>query len=106
MQEAWVLVFPSSREGFGLVVVEANACGTPTIATNVPGLQETVRDGETGSLVARNVDALAESIKQMLKDRDLREKLSKRAFEWSMQFDWDRTARKMIEVIEHSINSF
>ena len=103
MQEAWVLVFPSSREGFGLVVVEANACGTPTIATNVPGLRETVRDRHTGIIVDRDVDALAESIKLMLKDKELRGKLSKRAFECSMEFDWDKTAEKMLKVIEEVV---
>ncbi len=103
MQEAWVLVFPSAREGFGLVVVEANACGTPTIATNVPGLRETVRDNDTGILVARDVDALAKSIKRVLQDNELREKLSKRAFEWSMQFDWDKTAGKMLKVLEEIV---
>ena len=60
--------FPSAREGFGLVVVEANACGTPTIATNVPGLRETVKDNETGILTERNVEALAFSIIQILSD--------------------------------------
>jgi glycosyltransferase involved in cell wall biosynthesis len=100
MQEAWVLVFPSTREGFGLVVAEANACGTTCIATNVPGLRETVRDNDTGILVARNVDALAKAIMQVLSDNDFREKLSKRAFEWSTQFDWDRTAEKMLKVLE------
>ncbi len=99
MQEAWVLVFPSSREGFGLVVVESNACGTPTIATNVPGLQETVLNNETGILVPRDVDALADSIKSMLRDNEFREKLSKQAFEWSKQFDWDKTAEKMLKVL-------
>jgi glycosyltransferase involved in cell wall biosynthesis len=103
MQEAWVLVFPSAREGFGLVVVEANACGTPTIATNVPGLRETVRDNDTGILVARDVDALAKSIKRVLQDNEFREKLSKRAFEWSMQFDWDKTAGKMLKVLEEIV---
>ena len=105
MQEAWVLVFPSSREGFGLVVVEANACGTPTIAANVPGLKETVRDNETGLLADRNVDALASSIKRIINDEEFRENLSKKAFEWSMQFDWDRTARKMLAAIENIVDA-
>jgi glycosyltransferase involved in cell wall biosynthesis len=104
MQEAWVLVFPSAREGFGLVVVEANACGTPTIATNVPGLRETVRDQDTGILVERNVDALAKSIKQVLGDFELRNRISKRAFEWSLQFNWDRTAEKMLRVLESTVD--
>ena len=103
MQEAWVLVFPSSREGFGLVVVEANACGTPTIATDVPGLRETVRNNDTGIIVNRDVDALAKSIKLVLKDKELREKLSKRAFECSMEFSWDTTAEKMLIVLEEIV---
>jgi glycosyltransferase involved in cell wall biosynthesis len=104
MQKAWVLVFPSAREGFGLVAVEANACGTPTIATNVPGLRETVRDQDTGILVERNVDALAKSIKQVLGDFELRNRISKRAFEWSLQFNWDRTAEKMLRVLESTVD--
>ena len=105
MQEAWVLAFPSIREGFGLVVVEANACGTPTIATNVPGLRETVRDQETGILVSRRADAIADAIIQILSDEDLRGRLSKKALEWSMQFDWDRTANKILQVLQNTINS-
>jgi glycosyltransferase involved in cell wall biosynthesis len=99
MQEAWVLCFPSSREGFGLVVVEANACGTPTIAADVPGLRETVRNYDTGILVCRDAKAMAESIKQVLRERELRENLSKRAIDWSMQFDWDKTSWEMLKVL-------
>jgi glycosyltransferase involved in cell wall biosynthesis len=105
MQEAWVSVFPSAREGFGLVVVEANACGTPTIATDVPGLRDTVKDCDTGILVLRNVDSLAKSITRLLKDDELRGKMSKSAFEWSQQFNWDQTASKMLHVLKIAINS-
>ena len=86
------------------MVVEANACGTPTIATNVPGLRETVRDQDTGILVERNVDALAKSINQVLGDFELRNRISKRAFEWSLQFNWDRTAEKMLRVLESTVD--
>jgi glycosyltransferase involved in cell wall biosynthesis len=106
MQEAWVLAFPSTREGFGLVVVEANACGTPTVATDVPGLRETVRNGETGIVVPRNVDALAYALKRVLSDTELRTKLSNSALAWSMQFDWEKTSEKMIRVLENTIDSY
>jgi glycosyltransferase involved in cell wall biosynthesis len=105
MQKAWVLVFPSAREGFGLVVVESNSCGTPTIATDVPGLRETVRDNDTGFLVARNVDTIARSINQVLIDDVLRARLSERSLEWSKQFDWNKTADNMLKVLESAINN-
>jgi len=106
MQEAWALVFPSAREGFGLVVVEANACGTPTIAADVPGLRETVRDNDGGLLVTRSIDALANSIMKVLGDNELRGRLSQSAFEWSMQFDWDKTANNILQVLENAVSSF
>jgi glycosyltransferase involved in cell wall biosynthesis len=100
LQSAWVSVFPSAREGFGLVVVEANACGTPTIAADVPGLRDTVRDNETGFLVPREVDSLAKSITYVLNDDQLRLKMSTKALAWSKQFDWDITAKDMLDVLQ------
>ena len=105
MQEAWVMGFPSAREGFGLVVVEANACGTPTVSTNVPGLRDTVKDYETGILVPRNVESLAKSIILLLTDHELRVKMSKSAFDWSLQFNWDQTAKNMLKVVYEAIQS-
>jgi len=104
LQKAWILVFPSVREGFGLTVVEANACGTPAVTTNVPGLRNTVKDHETGILVPpKDADALAEAITEMLTDRELRARLSRNSIEWSRNFDWDKTSDQMLTVLKNAI---
>jgi len=106
LQKAWVLVFPSIREGFGLTVVEANACGTPAVVTNVPGLRSTVKNNETGLLVPpRDVDALAEAVIMLLKDETLRARLSTSALQWSRNFDWDRTADQTLSILRSAIDS-
>lgn len=100
MQEAHTLVIPSQREGFGLVVLEANATGTPAIATDVLGLRNAVVKNETGLLVPYgNIEALAEAIETMLTDIDLRERLSRNAVRWSKKFSWDRAATEALNVI-------
>lgn len=98
---AWVYVTTSSREGWGLTVIEANACGTPAVAYNVPGLRDSI-NGETGLLVAPygNVEALAKAIMKALTDNELREKLSRNAVEWAKQFSWDGSARELMKALE------
>lgn len=69
MKSAGVLVLPSTREGFGLVLAEACACGTPCVAYDVPAVREVLADGEAGMLVApRDVAALAAAIDRLLTD--------------------------------------
>lgn len=101
MQEARVLVLPSQREGFGLVVIEANACGTPVVATDVPGLRDAVVNGETGLLVSYgDIEALAEAILKLLMDDELRERLPRNVVEWTKQFSWDKTAEDFLKILE------
>lgn len=95
LQKAWVYVTTSEKEGWGITVIEANACGTPTIAYNVPGLRDSVKHGYNGLLVEDgNVKALAETIVSLLKDDNLREKLRKNAIEWAKRFNWDKSAEE------------
>ena len=69
IKSAGVLVLPSTREGFGLVLAEACACGTPCVAYDVPAVREVLADGEAGMLVApRDVAALAAAIDRVLTD--------------------------------------
>ena len=85
----------------GLTVIEANACGTPAIGYDVPGLRDSIRNGETGLLVANgNIHKLAESIVRVLKDEKLREKLSKNALNWSKNFSWDKSSERFLEILK------
>jgi len=101
VKKAWVLVNPSVREGFGLNVVEANAVGTPSAAYDVAGLRDSIKNGMTGLLTEdASVEGLADRIVLVLKDRALREELSRNALEQSRKFDWDMSAKVFEEVLK------
>ena len=73
MAAADIFLLPSHREGFGATVIEAAACGTPTIGTRIYGLTDAVADGETGMLVSvRDSTALADAIIRLVEDDRLR----------------------------------
>ena len=102
IQSAWVFVTPSSKEGWGLTVIEANACGTPAIAYNVQGLRDSILDGETGLLVQQNrgFERLAEVVTEFLENTKLRQELSTKAVEWSKRFSWDNCAREFLQLLQ------
>ena len=105
LQQAWVFVTPSMKEGWGITVLEANACGTPAIAYDVPGLRDSIRDGETGLLVpSGDIEELAEAIIKLLADTELRERLSRNALYWASSFGWDRSAGEYMRVISGMAN--
>jgi len=84
-----VTVLPSHYESFGMVALEAMACGSPVVASRVGGLTTTVRDGVTGFLVAEgDVDALAERLETLLADPDLRWRLGREGVRWAAQHRW------------------
>lgn len=100
------VVNTSSKEGWGLTVIEANACGRCIIASNVPGLRDSVVDGETGFLYEYgNIEQLAEKILLLLRDKSLKARLSKNALEWSKKFQWEDSAKKTLEVLERVASS-
>jgi len=106
MQEVWYVVNPSSKEGWGLTVIEANACGTPVIASNVPGLRDAVRENETGLFYEYgNIEMLAEKMLRMLNDSELRQRLSNEAYTWSMNFNWEAVAQKTVELLQRTISN-
>jgi glycosyltransferase involved in cell wall biosynthesis len=104
LSKAHFTLVPATREGWGLVVTESNAVGTPVVAYNVPGLRDSVIDGETGILVNENSpESLASSAVYLLKNRSLLEKLSLTALSYSRQFSWDRTAEMFDTIIKETI---
>lgn len=99
LQAGWVFVMPSLNEGWGISVLEANACGLPAVAFDVPGLNESIRHGETG-LLGNNYDDLRSHVRTLLLDFGMRNTLAANALRWSAQFDWEVTAEEFLRVLE------
>lgn len=94
-----VTVVPSHYESFGMVALEAMACGTPVIASKVGGLAFTVQDGQTGFLVPdRDPELLAAKIRSLLDDDDLRRRLGRQAEQWADRFGWPAIADQILGV--------
>lgn len=101
LAQARVCVCASEKEGWGLTVIEANALGTPVVASDAPGLRDSVHHGETGFLVEPgDAGAFAARVRELLADDALAQSMSDAARAWSRSFDWDAAARDMGEEIE------
>ena len=102
LEKSWLNIQPSTKEGWGLTVIEAGRRGTPTIASNVPGLSESVKDKKTGWLFEENdleyfkillVDILTHPRKINL--------AGQKALNFSRKFSWDKAARNTEKIIEN-----
>lgn len=104
LQQADVVTQTSEKEGWGMTVIEANACGAPAVATRVPGLRDAVRDGVSGLLVPyADVPALARAVVRVLNDRTLHEELVRGGVEWARRFTWDHVADDTEALLEEAI---
>ncbi len=102
-QRAWVSAHPSAKEGWGIPVIEANACGTPAVAYDVPGHRDSIRSGETGLLVPYgDIGALARGMVKLLADTELRQRLSQNAVAWASNFGWDKSAQDFMAVLQRT----
>lgn len=102
LSRAWLMIHPSVREGWGINVIESNACGTPCIAYDVGGLRDSINDGETGILIKENgnIKQLADAIYEFLTDDVKRDNFSKKALKWSNNFSWDKGAEEFLKVLK------
>ncbi len=101
LRRSWLHVLTSPKEGWGITNVEAAACGTPTVASDSPGLRDSVRDGETGILVPHgDVPALAEALSRLLRDDELRASMGGAARRFAESLSWDASAHRFREILE------
>lgn len=100
LQAAWLFVNPSLIEGWGITTIEANACGTPVIASNVPGLKDAVCSPHSGILIPYgNYNEFGTEIIRLLKSTRTRQRMEKDAVKWAANFDWNKSAREGLRVI-------
>ncbi|MEI2775858.1 MAG: glycosyltransferase family 4 protein [Tetrasphaera sp.] len=92
LAQAWVLALPSLKEGWGLAVVEAGVHGTPAVGfRDAGGVQDSIRDGETGLLCEEGIEAFTAALARFLDDEQLRTRLSANVHEWVARFRWEET---------------
>jgi D-inositol-3-phosphate glycosyltransferase len=103
---ATVVMVPSYSESFGLVAVEAQACGTPVLAASVGGLRTAVQDGVSGMLVdGHDPASYARVLRDLIAEPDLRERLSRGAVAHASRFGWNGTVDKLMAVYTGAMNT-
>jgi glycosyltransferase involved in cell wall biosynthesis len=104
-QKAWDFVNPSYMEGWGITILEANACGTPAVASNVPGLKDAVKDITTGSLIRYGkYNGFSRSIINLIQDNKLRNEMSFNSVEWAKKYSWDESAMSFNNILSEELS--
>lgn len=98
LKESHLLLIPSIREGWGQVVIQANAVGTIAVGYNVPGLRDSILDGKTGYLV-NNVKEMIDKVIFLSKNIDIYEKMQYEALKWAKNFSWEKTKQEFIKIL-------
>lgn len=106
LRGAWIHVFTSAKEGWGITNLEAASCGTPSVASDSPGLRDSVIHGRTGFLVPHgDVAALADRVEALLHDGTLRATLGRAAREFALGLSWDATAERVAARLQGAVDS-
>lgn len=104
LRRSWLHVLTSVKEGWGISNLEAAACGTPTVASDAPGLRESVVDGETGVLVPHgDVGTLSAALAGLLTDAALRRRMGGAARRFAERYSWDATADGVERVLHRVV---
>ena len=105
LRRAWGLVFPSAKEGWGIANVEAAACGTPTIASDSPGLRESVIDGTTGMLVPHgDTNAMAGALIRLSQRPELVAELGRAGRSFAKTLSWDHATEQTEAHLLETVN--
>lgn len=105
LSSSLALLQTSYKEGWGLTVMEAAQLCKTTIASDVPGLCDSVRDGETGILFpSGDVAACASAMEKIYDDAELRASLGKNAKCYAESFSWEKSARETLELLERTVD--
>lgn len=99
MSKAHLMIAPSLKEGWGLIVTEAGFCKTPSIVYDVAGLRDIIRNGVNGIVVKKDRKLLSDAIKKLYLDPILYKKIQLGAYNTSFKQDWNKTAEKALGVL-------
>lgn len=100
LQKAWILIHPSQKEGWGLTVIEAARCGTPTVGYDVEGLRDSIVNNKTGFLVGETPDELSRSILDLILNKKKLFEMSVSCRDWATKFSWEKSTKESWRLIK------
>lgn len=99
LSKSYIAVNTSMKEGWGITNIEANACGTPVLSANVPGLRDSVKEGVSGMLYKYgDINELARKLIKFIEKDELQKSLFNGSIKWASEFSWESSAKKMVEL--------
>jgi glycosyltransferase involved in cell wall biosynthesis len=103
MARAHCLLVTSVREGWGMVITEANSVGTPAVGYDVPGVRDAIRNGETGLLAApASPVTLADLSVRFVANKDQYSAACRKAADWAATLSWGRTAASLMALVDEN----
>jgi glycosyltransferase involved in cell wall biosynthesis len=103
-RQAWIIASASAREGWGMTLTEAAACGTPAVATRIAGHADAIRAGSSGLLAESSPRSLGDAMADVLTDDDLRARLSEGALARAAELTWTNTATQLMRVVADEVS--